>query len=260
MIELKDYLFSVLRRYDCHVNHYGKNAYPDYTAFSFGSIIFVDNDIKNFDKPLLPYYEQMKNDFIHFAHNYVAGVGKDAKETVEICQKFNTPFVGEVKCFKHYTDSEGIDHVYENYDIAYCEEIKNIPIFIHYDLVDDDTRLREILEFNPDRQVILCHCGMNDMDDKEYAFENAIELQHQYNNLWLEVSWTAWDYIGKDHRIMSRIDSDRLLLGTDFSKFTTHEEIKKTLDCFDYWSQNINIKRNIIKLLRYAGKPQLNEY
>ena len=101
---------------------------------------------------------------------------------------------------------------------------------------------------------------MNDLNDKEFAFEKAIELQHKYNNLWLEISWTAWEYIGKDHRKMSRIDTDRLLLGSDFSKFTTHKEIKYTLDCFDYWSKKINIKRNIIKLLRNAGKPQLNEY
>lgn len=259
MIELKDYLFGVLRRTDCHVNLFGKNVLNHYPEFAESSILFIDNDIKNMDDTLISYADRLETDKSFEPYN-ISLVGKDKNETIQLFRKYNPSFIGEVKCFKHYTSSEGIDRVYENYDIAFCQEIKHLPIFIHFDLIDNDTKLREILEFNPDRPVILCHCGLNDLDDKKYAFENAIELQHQYNNLWLEVSWVTWDYIGKEYRLMSKIDNDRLLLGTDFSKFTTQEEIAKTLNYFDYWSQKINIKRNIIKLLRSAGKPQLNEY
>ena len=59
---------------------------------------------------------------------------------------------------------------------------------------------------------------------------------------------------------MSRIDTDHILLGSDFTKFTTYDEITRTLDCLDYWSKKINVRRNITKLLRSACKEQLNNY
>ena len=59
---------------------------------------------------------------------------------------------------------------------------------------------------------------------------------------------------------MSRIDTDNILLGSDFTKFTTCDEIARTLDCLDYWSKKINVRRNITKLLRSVGKEQLNDY
>ena len=187
---------------------------------------------------------------------------KDVKEIVEICKKFDPAFISEVKCYKYYKDSEEKEHTYENYDIALsnCEEIKDLSIFIHFELIDDDSKLREILEFNSNRPIILCHCGLNDLDDNMKVFEMALALQHAYNNLWLEVSCVVWDYIGKDHRMMSRIDTDCILLGSDFTKFTTYDEIARTLDCLDYWSKKINVRRNITKLLRSVGKEQLNDY
>lgn len=74
MIKLKDYLFSKLERVDCHVNQYGKNSYHEYSAFAFSSIHFVDNDIKNLDEPLMPYYKEMEKDFMPFTQHYVACV------------------------------------------------------------------------------------------------------------------------------------------------------------------------------------------
>ncbi len=259
MIELKNYLFGILRRYDCHANLSGKNALDPYPAFSESSILFIDNDIKNLDDSLIPYADILETDRFTKQYN-ISLVGKDKNETIELFKKYDPSLIGEVKCFKHYVDSDGKEKVYENYNIALCKEIKHLPMFIHFDLIENDLKLREIIESNPERPVVLCHCGLNDLDDKTNAFEKAVALQHEYNNLWLEVSWVAWEYIGKDHRKMSLIDTDRLLLGTDFSKFTTQEEIAKTLELFDYWSGKINIKRNIIKLLRNAGKEQKNEY
>ena len=56
---------------------------------------------------------------------------------------------------------------------------------------------------------------------------------------------------------MSKIDTDRLLLGTDFTKYTTEEEMKRHLSYFDYWSSKMNIRRNINKLIKNPAYAQL---
>ena len=51
-----------------------KNSYHEYSAFAFSSIHFVDNDIKNLDESLMPYYKEMEKDFMPFTQHYVACV------------------------------------------------------------------------------------------------------------------------------------------------------------------------------------------
>lgn len=264
MIELKDYLFGKLNRVDCHVNLVGINSMENYTGFADDSIVMVNNALMYSDESLAKYVDELykirKDKHVNF---HIAHIGKDANELLEICKKYPTEFIGEVKCYKHFVDNEKHEeHKVIDTSIALDKNFANIPMFVHVDLINDEAQkiLEEILSLNLDRPVILCHCGINKLDDKDSAFERAITLQHKYNNLWFEISWTAWDYIGKDHRIMSRVDTDRVLLGTDFSKYTTKEVIESTLSYIDYWSKKISLRRNIIKLLRSEGQPQLNNY
>ena len=75
-----------------------------------------------------------------------------------------------------------------------------LPMFVHLDLDNDkaEEKLVEILELNPARNIILCHCGMNDIDNQYEAFDRAIRLQKEHNNLWLEISWVTLDFLYKD--------------------------------------------------------------
>lgn len=251
MIEIRDYIFSKLNKIDCHVNKYGRNGLTNYSDFSSGSIIFVENGIGKNAVDFLPYFKKIKKDKSVFDNNIISYVGKDVNETIKIYKEFNPKIIGEVKCLKHYKDlNDGKEYTYENYEIALCDEIKHLPIFIHYDLIYDDAKLKEIIEFNPNRKVVLCHCGINEIDDPKIAFEKAIYLQHKYNNLWLEISWKALDYIGCDSMRLGKIDTDRLLLGTDFTVCDPIEKIEKRLKTFNYWYTKINLSRNITNLLK----------
>ena len=257
MIELKDYIFARLNRVDCHVLFEGKNKLEEgYPAFAEDSILFVDNDIKNKNESLIPYFDKISDNLELGCKYHIAYIGKDLEETKWLVKHRAVEFLGEVKCFKHYTDSEGVERTHEDFSIAMCEDFRDIAMFIHLDLIDERSVhfLKQILEMNPDRPVILCHCGMNSLDDREKAFKYAVDLQHKYNNLWLEISWSwAWDYISTDHSKMSLIDTDRLLLGTDLSKFDPTEEYQKVLHDFDYWSKKMNIRRNVNKIIQKEG-------
>ena len=257
MIELKDYIFARLNRVDCHVLFEGKNKLEEgYPVFAEDSILFVDNDIKNANEPLTSYFDKISDNLELGCKYHIAYIGKDLEETKALVKRHTPEFIGEVKCFKHYTDSEGVERTHEDFSVAMCEDFRDIAMFIHLDLIDERSVnfLKQILEMNPDRPVILCHCGMNSLDDREKAFKYAVDLQHKYDNLWLEISWSwAWDYIGTDHRKMSLIDTDRLLLGTDLSKFDPTEEYQKVLHNFDYWSKKMNIRRNVNKIIQKEG-------
>ena len=254
MIEIRDYIFSRLNRVDCHVNLVGINSKKEYPGFADGSIAMVNNDLMYSDTPLLPYIDelyQIKNDsHIDF---HIALIGKDADELATICEKYPAEFIGEVKCYKHFiTKEKHEEHYFSDTSIALDERFIDIPMFVHVDLINEEAQkiLEDILSVNLDRPIILCHCGINKLDDKDSAFERAINLQHKYNNLWLEISWSALFYIKDDHRKMSRIDTDRVLFGTDFTKFSSPDIIHKTLKYIDYWTSTINVRRNVNKLLK----------
>lgn len=257
MISIKDFLFNRLNRVDCHANLYGESALDKYCDIANDSIVMVDYSLRNSNTSLLKYYDEL---YSNLGSYHVSGIGKDLDETLEIYKKYKPEFIGEVKCYKHFKyNGDDKEHLLSDFSIAMCDKLKDVTMFIHLDLIDDNSEenLIKILEVNENRPVILCHCGMNDIDDKDNSFERALKLQHSYNNLWFEVSWIAWDYIKDNHRIMSKIDTDRLLLGTDFTKYTTEEEMKRHLSYFDYWSSKMNIRRNINKLIKNPAYAQL---
>jgi predicted TIM-barrel fold metal-dependent hydrolase len=107
----------------------------------------------------------------------------------------------------------------------------------------------EVLKLNANKKVVLCHCGINDLDNQDFAFKNAIELQHKYNNLWFEISWKAYDYIGTNNRKIAQLDTDRIVLGTDLTKYISETDYKKTMELFRYWNNQIRNQANIRKLL-----------
>ena len=59
------------------------------------------------------------------------------EETKYLVKHHAVEFLGEVKCFKHYTDSEGVERTHEDFSIAMCEDFKNIAMFIHLDLIEN---------------------------------------------------------------------------------------------------------------------------
>jgi predicted TIM-barrel fold metal-dependent hydrolase len=254
-ISIKDYIFGNTNGFDCHANVIGSRALTDYPVFLDNSLImaidgYITSDKSNYDD-IKQYCQKNKNAF-------VAAKSNDIDELEKIVNDFsnNIKAIGEVICYKKDVENElgnGKDYIYDNFDLVFeIAEKFDLPIFVHIDLIDEYSikQLSKLLENNPNTNIVLCHLGINGVDDKTFAFEEAITLQHKYNNLWLELSWYAYDFIKRDYRKLALMDSDRLVLGTDFTKFDSDDKIKNTLSMFKYWSNTINKKMNMKKLLK----------
>ena len=254
MKDLKEFLFGNLYRSDCHANLFGRNTMAKYPPINVEtSIAMINNDIEYKDESLFKYFETYCKDHLKGA---VAANGKDIDEIKKVIEISHQQFVciGEIKGHKHYINQQKEEKQYDNAELAAQACELNLPVFLHWDLDGACDDVLETIIKNTTSKIVLCHCGMNDIDDKEAAFKKAVELQHKYSNLWIEISWVAYSYIERDNRKLSQIDTDRLLLGTDLTNFDSKEDIDLTIANFDYWSKQLNQKRNIKNLLYFAYK------
>lgn len=254
MIEIKDYIFSRLKRVDSHFNIAGKDLFDDEKLFyADDSILFVNNPIEHKTDSLESYYPLIENDENRY---HIAANGKDADEIIDVIDKYNCDVIGELKVYKHYISNETNEElVHEDRSIIDNQYIisSGLPCFIHLDLCSRyaEEMLSEILEAHPERKIVLCHCGINELYSKDTAFERAIKLQHKYENLWLEISYfPVWMWFGKDHRKISKIDTDRLLLGSDFTSYDDITRWVPVIKNMDYWCKIINTQRNVKNLLK----------
>lgn len=212
-----------------------------------GKVIMVENSVKHTDRKLLPYFDNF------FKHSFnskdsVLCVGCDRRDTYNIYKKYSDRFsgFGEVKCYKRCIDTEG--NFIEHFDIENLTSIfemgVNKPIFIHWDLNGKhDDEFEEILKKCPTAKIVLCHCGINELDNPYNAFKKACELQTKYTNLWLSISWFALDYFADHMHQLSFIPiPDHTIVGTDFNpemsnqgkdEIDRYNKFKKIYDRFD---------------------------
>ena len=264
MVPLTDFLYERTSRIDCHANLFGPNVLHDkHPYICLGkSVIMVNNSLPadGEAESLEPYYASIVDrrkakGWSKFDYRFVSCIGKDLEETKKIYQTDPDmfSFFGEVKCRKHYIGVKSKEeHYIEDYSIALDHVLaeNGLPMFIHLDLNDDkaEEKLVEILELNPARNIILCHCGMNDIDNQYEAFDRAVKLQKEHNNLWLEISWVALDFLYKDLEKYNKMDSSRILMGTDLTDLDDKEDIDYRLKIFDFWMKKNDWYRNLLRV------------
>ena len=147
-----------------------------------------------------------------------------AKEAIEIYNKFPQYIkgFGEFKLYHNYRGEEvNLDKISEIRKIcSFSAKHGNLPIYIHYSLINPKRFkvLNNLLRDFPTVPVVLCHCGIAvNQEDKEYAFNMALSLQHSYSNLWLDISFSGARYLYKNPLLMSNLIKERCFFGTDIN-------------------------------------------
>lgn len=207
---------------DAHVHLFNEDVveYP-YKNID-GKVIMVENSINHTDRKLLPYFDNFFKHSIN-TKDSVLCIGCDREDTYSIYKKYSDKFsgFGEVKCYKHCIDTNG--NILEYYDTNLLTSVfelgVNKPIFVHWDLNGKhDDEFEQILHDYPTAKIVLCHCGINELDDPYNAFKKACYLQTKYTNLWLSISWMALDYfINHMHQLSFIPIPDHTIVGTDFN-------------------------------------------
>lgn len=232
---------------DCHFHSFGcygklENAYSN--------LHIVDNPI-HYKESLYKYFKKYKSMFID---EMFLVIGKNIEDTKNIIKDFPNYFgIGEAKIYKYYRPRHNPETIKEHSNYKLLQDLIDLkcnkPIFIHYDINEDNYKwLEEILTSNPNQTIVLCHCGMNEFFDKNKAFELSRNLQQTFHNLYLDVSWVALDYFLENKHKLANLDNTRLLLGSD-NNGLNREYDKKMIEL----SQFINNKFNL-QILKELSK------
>ena len=85
-----------------------------------------------------------------------------------------------------------------------------------------DRVMQKIEEFNQlfkdyNFPIVLCHCGMYDDCVNDLIHETLVELMNTYNNLYVDISYSAVDfYLNKPERLLE-FDNKKVIIGTDIN-------------------------------------------
>ena len=249
MLSLDEYIKRGIDVCDCHVHWFGRKGIASYTKPHEDMIVMVENNLKYQNDDLLPYFEDLFTRGIP-KNSHLLGIGKDEEETEKIYWNYKDKLfgIGEVKAYKHYKNSDRIEKEHFNTGLLNWTTHYGLPIFVHWDLNGKhDKELYDIIKSNRNIPFILCHCGMNDIDDQKTAFNKSIELQTTLPNLWLDISWVALEYFSNHPTELARIEMpDHVLVGTDFSSNT--KDFDKTYDLFRKIYTRFNVQSNLNNL------------
>jgi len=206
-------------------------------------------------KSILPYFKKYENDIrkiLEGGHSYLCAIGNDKDDLEGVLKLWKFDAIGEVKVNKHFKSLDDKEYSYYNCDVLNTALPFEKPIFIHFDLYDKTGDILDtILTRNANNKIVLCHCGMNDLDDQKKAFEYAIKLQSKHPNLWLEISWVALEYFIQHPLELNRFENpDRVLVGVDMSRAMekSDKDINKLYDDFRKLYKHFNVEQSLSNL------------
>lgn len=127
---------------------------------------------------------------------------------------------GELKCYDSY---KGMKVPYKKISfvksvVHYSSKNGSLPVYVHWELNNsiDVKKLENVIKSYPSVPIVLCHLGMNE-ENRDLAFVEAMRLQKQYSNVWLDISWDAADYLWENPMRLNNLDLNRVILGTDLN-------------------------------------------
>lgn len=162
---------------------------------------------------------------------------------------------GELKLYDEYR-GEPIKYKKISFAREVCsfsEKVGDLPVYIHYELNNDSEvmKLENLLEEYPSVPIVLCHCGLND-HNQSYAWNQCVRLCRTYENLWVDVSWYAAQWLCNNPLLLLQLPGDRVFWGSDVSprweqcehKTITIDQIKQYRDILTpYIRSDQNIRR-----------------
>ena len=264
MEPLINYISSPIK-WDGHIhlfNHKSSIARPNGCS---KYVCFMDIEYDDLDNinVLESYKRFIDNDYNKYTDLLLAtGVTiDDIKELYSKYSKIIRGF-GELKCYDNY---KGNKVPYKKIKLVrdvlkFSSQNGNLPVYVHWDLNDtnDLTKLSNAIKDYSSVPFVLCHFGLTD-NNSEFAIMAAAQLQREYGNVWLDMSYTAIDYFSNNLLKLSNFDYNRIIFGTDYNNklFTNnHAEneresiIEKISDVINY-TQIIN-QNNIKDLFKYC--------
>ena len=249
---------DVIPEWDGHehlFNH--KNPLPKNHNFEC-RVGFMDieyNDISNINV-LDAYTNYIKNHY-NKKTDILLATGLTIEDIKSIHEKYPDIIkgFGELKCYDSY---QGVKVPYKKIRfvksvVRYSSKLGSLPVYVHWELNNstDVKKIEEVIKTYPSVPIVLCHLGMNE-DNRDIAFIEAIRLQKQYSNVWLDISWDAADYLLDNPMRLNNLDLNRVILGTDlnnklFGDNHTKEDREWGLDTFSSLKEYLHIdnRKNI---------------
>lgn len=128
----------------------------------------------------------------------------------------------------------------------FSEQVGGLPVYIHYILLED----REVRAFDklltdfPNVPIVLCHCGMCG-HDQEYSWNAAKKLAWAHGNCWLDISWSAAEWLSKNPMLLTQIPTDRVFWGSDRSPIADAHNVPNADNSVfaKYFDSDANIQR-----------------
>ena len=201
----------------------------------------------------MPYYEIAFNE--NDTPKTILGVGATVDEMLAIIEDNRFIGYGEFILYKHYTDINTNEKKITTMDKDILDATiskMNKPIYIHCDLDRNSIDyLTSLVKNNPDKQIVLCHCGIfkeATKKDIDFILANIKILSNECPNLWFELSWEAADYFSNNIDKLN-VAKNRVIIGTDIC---VRDDDKSKLNRINmYYNLSKVFKNNIKKLFPY---------
>ena len=221
MISLQNYI-QVSNDGDGHVHLFDHNK-PIPEKPSSLCVGFMDIDFDHKNSVVESYDNYIKNHW-NKDKEILLATGFTIEDIKSIREKHTNVIkgFGELKCYDTYL---GKKVPYKKISFAkqvarYSYEIGCLPVYIHWSLTNnkDVENLENLLSTYNKVPIVLCHMGMCMKEEfHDFAYTEAVRLQNKYNNLWIDISWDAAEYLSNNLMLLSNISRDRIILGSDLN-------------------------------------------
>lgn len=221
MKPLIDYISPPKFDWDGHIHTF--NHKTTISKCATNCVCFMDiefdelNDINIMDS----YKRYIENDYDKY-NDILLVTGINIDDIKNVYNKYSSIIkgFGELKCYDKYNEKKlpykKIKFVREV--LAFSSKNGNLPVYIHWELNDTDdlTKITNVIKQYNQIPIVLCHFGINDYNS-DFAVPSAMQLQREYNNVWLDLSYTALDYFSKNIIKLSNYDYSRIIIGSDYN-------------------------------------------
>ena len=228
---MKDFTTLINNYKDGHVHLFDASGLTPIKRH-FPCIGFMDIWFHELSKYTEDKSEQLYNKYLPQVNknNIILSTAPDPDQVIHIYESHKEVIkgFGELKCYDYsFATNEPKKLPFK--DLKWVEEICNyndmgLPVYIHYSLDEGNVgNLIHIIEDYPHIPFIICHCGVGTRDEYGFSlqgttnesFKLALNLALKYDNVYLDISYTAYDAL-KDN-LDSLQKTDKFLLGTDIN-------------------------------------------
>lgn len=225
-------------------------------------VCFADISFRYIEKykgdGMIAIYDEFINKCYNPSQHILLATGENAKDIIAIYERYPDKIkgFGELKCYSDYMHGK---LPYGNLDwirpvLDYNKDL-GLPVYIHCNLNSKDriNKFEDLLK-EYSFPIVLCHCGMYDDCDNDNIHKTIIDLMNSYDNLYVDISYTASDFYIKNINKLLELNSSKVIIGTDVNPAIGRviddpiEHINELYDKFNRLNKLGNFNYNIKKL------------